>query len=223
MSRDVARQSNKPGTTARSTDWGSLWSNLLAMVFIAIGWGIYHSTHIGRATAAPAIFILAFVQGILVILFERSFQPLELNNLRRYRLAYFSAAGAGIGYLLIEALSHRSFDFVQFLVWVAAVLGGGFCGALTLTWRREGLAENNSPPGETIQQLVLQRHKQLIGQGDLLDPWKRAVDILVATTGIIISSPFWLVCIFLIWIENPGPISVCEKLSHPWRPELPPI
>lgn len=206
MSRDVARQSNKPGTTARSTDWGSLWSNLLAMVFIAIGWGIYHSTHIGRATAAPAIFILAFVQGILVILFERSFQPLELNNLRRYRLAYFSAAGAGIGYLLIEALSHRSFDFVQFLVWVAAVLGGGFCGALTLTWRREGLAENNSPPGETIQQLVLQRHKQLIGQGDLLDPWKRAVDILVATTGIIISSPFWLVCIFLIWIENPGPI-----------------
>lgn len=52
----------------------------------------------------------------------------------------------------------------------------------------------------------MQFHQQRIGQGDPINPWKRLFDILAAATGIILSAPFWLVCAFLIWIENPGPI-----------------
>ena len=75
-----------------------------------------------------------------------------------------------------------------------------------LTWIREGLVENNSPPDETIQETVKKLHHQRIQQGDPPNAWKRTFDILISASGIILSTPIWITCCMLIWIENPGPL-----------------
>lgn len=81
-------------------------------------------------------------------------------------------------------------------------------GFMTILFNRlhETLLENNSPPDESIQIEVYQFHQQRIGDGAPINFWKRTFDLCLALLAIILTSPFWLVCIFLIWIENPGPI-----------------
>jgi len=103
-------------------------------------------------------------------------------------------------------LSSASFDLIRFFSESSVIFAGSFSGAIILTWMQEGMAENNSPPGESIQQQVYQLHQLRIGDGDPINPWKHIFDLTIALLGIILTSPFWLVCIFLIWIENPGPI-----------------
>jgi len=209
MTRDLAHTSTESGTVTRSTDWGAVWAIILALVVFAAWWGIFHFTHLNQAygsTFVLAALLLVVVHGLLVILLERSLLLRAMSTPSRYRLAVFSIALLAIGYLSVDSLSQPTFDFFRTLLLVIAAFAGGFGGALILTWIREGLAENNSPPDESIQESVKKLHYQRIQQGDPLNVWKRAFDILAAALGIILSAPIWIASCILIWIENPGPL-----------------
>jgi len=112
-----------------------------------------------------------------------------------------------------------SFDFIQFsrlaqvgknpglfLMVLALSAAGAFMGAIFATWMQEGLWENNSPPAKTIQTEVYQRHLEGIGL-PLREPFtKRCFDLCLACFGLIFSIPVWLLCAFLVWFEDPGPL-----------------
>jgi lipopolysaccharide/colanic/teichoic acid biosynthesis glycosyltransferase len=53
---------------------------------------------------------------------------------------------------------------------------------------------------------VYQLHLDEIGEPDSTPVLKRAFDLFVAMVGLLISLPVWGVSIFLIWIEDPGPL-----------------
>lgn len=205
MARDLAQESHKAEAGHRTADWGSVRAGIVSIILVISVWIVIHTTLLMRINFLIGCLILASLHSFLVVSINRSFRSLGFSMVWQYRMAFFLGTALGVGCLILEMIYHKEFNFehllLGFAVWV-----GSFGGALISTGLEEGLTENNSPPSQAIQEHVLQLHQQRIGQGDPIDPWKRLFDILVASTGIILSAPFWLVCIFLIWIENPGPI-----------------
>lgn len=206
MSRDLARQTHATDKVRRSINWGSVSAGLMALVLIIVGWAICHVVRPDRANSPLASVYILFLQCALVILTKRSIQPIGFSDAWKYRITFTLSFLLGILYLVMGMLSSASFDLIRFFSESSVIFAGSFSGAIILTWMQEGMAENNSPPGESIQQQVYQLHQLRIGDGDPINPWKRIFDLTIALLGIILTSPFWLVCIFLIWIENPGPI-----------------
>jgi lipopolysaccharide/colanic/teichoic acid biosynthesis glycosyltransferase len=81
-----------------------------------------------------------------------------------------------------------------------------FVGGLIATAFKKPLWENNSPPSEAVQQEVYQRHLAAIGKGDRAPVAKRAFDVLLASTGLVMSAPIWMMGTVWIWLEDPGPV-----------------
>jgi lipopolysaccharide/colanic/teichoic acid biosynthesis glycosyltransferase len=69
-----------------------------------------------------------------------------------------------------------------------------------------GWVEVNLTPPRGVEEKVRQRHAELIGK-PLPETWtKYCFDFSMALLVLICSAPFWLVIIFGIWWEDPGPI-----------------
>ncbi len=85
-------------------------------------------------------------------------------------------------------------------------MSGIFIGSLLATAVSTGISEDNFPPGEAITREVLELHSQLSAEAAAISPGKRLFDILLASTGMVISSPAWILIALSIWFEDPGPI-----------------
>jgi lipopolysaccharide/colanic/teichoic acid biosynthesis glycosyltransferase len=151
----------------------------------------------------------------LSIALERGLAFGGVEHKRRYRAAFLSAA---ISTPLFWSLQ-RSIELIRFpnlapaelypgKAFILLVLSGSgaFWGVIFATWMQDGLWENNSPPAKTIQTEVYQRHLDVIGLPPRDSFAKRCFDLCLAGLGLIISIPVWLLCAFLIWFEDPGPL-----------------
>ena len=83
---------------------------------------------------------------------------------------------------------------------------GAFWGSLIGTRQLLGFWEDNQPPPKEIRIAVYQRHKEIIGEPTSVPLPKRLFDILFSIIGLILSFPVWILCLFLIWFEDPGPL-----------------
>ncbi|MCI0520709.1 MAG: sugar transferase, partial [Chloroflexi bacterium] len=88
----------------------------------------------------------------------------------------------------------------------AAALLGAFLGGLLATGVNERLWEDNAPPSAGIRDEVARRHSEIIGAPPPAPRAKRLFDVLLALAGLILSTPLWLTCAFLLWLEDPGPL-----------------
>mgnify|MGYP001354016340 CR=1 FL=1 len=83
-------------------------------------------------------------------------------------------------------------------------LAGALVGGLVMTASIDGLVEENARPMPGIRQEVLTYHAGI--------PWvreprgKRVFDVVVASIGLVVTFPLWIVVAVLIWLEEPGPI-----------------
>jgi lipopolysaccharide/colanic/teichoic acid biosynthesis glycosyltransferase len=146
---------------------------------------------------------LLVLNALLVRALERSLASLGLDRPRRYRSAFLGSAGwSCLVWFAYLAGGHPSAGWGwPLLAAGAAFLGGLFCSSLeTSLW------ENNSPPPARLQAEVRQRHLLVIGQPERVPPAKRAFDLLLAVSGLILAAPLWLVASFLVWFEDPGPL-----------------
>jgi len=206
MARNVARCAPKSKPAARAIDWGAIGAGGGIVILTGLELAGFIFSKQNQIDSRITVCFILLIQAVLYVLLVRCVRPLQSNEACRYRLAYLSTSIIGLGAILLGTMSSTPFVLSRYIGWGLIVMSGGFCGALILTWLREGLAENNSPPTATIQQNVCEKHHRSIGAGEPLNPLKRAFDILVAIAGISFSAPFWLVSVFLIWLENPGPI-----------------
>jgi lipopolysaccharide/colanic/teichoic acid biosynthesis glycosyltransferase len=86
------------------------------------------------------------------------------------------------------------------------VVLASFLGGLIATRQRLGIWEDNFPPPKEIRAAVYQKHQEIIGTPPH-EPWtKRVFDIALSLFGLLISAPIWIVCLFMIWFEDPGPL-----------------
>lgn len=83
---------------------------------------------------------------------------------------------------------------------------GAFLGCLVVTGFFESFWEDNSPPPQSVQAAVASIHSQLIGAEFQEPAPKRLFDVCLAGLGLLLSTPVWLFSVFLIWLEDPGPV-----------------
>lgn len=176
---------------------------LLASLLILItGFFLQRFFLIGRAGPAGALGLLV-LSTALAILLERTLGSAGLGLTWRYRVAVLIppliALLAWMAGLLLEGHPISA-------AWLLITLPGAFLGGLISTTAQEGLWENNSPPSTHIQEDVLRVHRKVIGLPPPTAWPKRLFDLMLAFFGLVLSAPLWLVCIFLIWFESPGPL-----------------
>ena len=154
--------------------------------------------------------------ALLAVLFERVLFYFSLDRRWRYRLGFLASLVLSLilffafTFLRVTPISPESSSQAGGTAWfLAALLAasvGVFTGCLAATAWRETLWEDNAPPPETLQYEVLQIHRQVIGAPSRA-PWtKRLFDVILSLGGLIISAPIWFLSLFLVWIEDPGPV-----------------
>lgn len=154
-------------------------------------------------TNAWGLSALVFLAAVLSLAIERSFSSLPLSIARRYRMAFFASAGLFLVlWLLFLVISGSPFS-IWFLL---LIIFGTFLGSILATHFNEGLWENNSPPSQEVTREVYQQHQALIGQPGPIPVLKRGFDILLSALGLLLSLPVWFLGVFIIWLEDPGPL-----------------
>lgn len=154
---------------------------------------------------------LGVLHALLALSLERGLEFIASSRKWRYRLVFFLSVGLSAIYSFawfsfFWPARHLSAALPSLLACLAAAVLGVLVGCLALTAWQEGLWENNSPPGDLVCAEVYQWHKEQIGV-PASDPWaKRTFDICLASFGLLLSAPVWLLSICLIWLEDPGPI-----------------
>jgi len=192
-------------------------------------WFTMRSFSADRHFNALELAALGVLSAILTLSLERSLQYIPLARSKQYRLAFLGGIGLivifGAALWIGSALGGAAATSAD---WGSAALGGiamllavglgAFIGCLTATGIHERLWENNSPPPPETQAEVYAIHRAVIGAEESRRPTsrlfragsgsltKRAFDLVLAATGLLISAPVWCLSIFLIWFEDPGPV-----------------
>jgi lipopolysaccharide/colanic/teichoic acid biosynthesis glycosyltransferase len=210
MARNLA-----PTTTNRATrtTGGSLnrQTFLYAGLATLLGgylWGYLHQVQGASQTASMAVGLLPF-HLILVSLFDRLLVMTALPAGWRYRSAFMGSLSVGLVWLVQLQAVRSPASFLQseeVLLILGSALAGVFLGSLIVSGNQDGFWENNSPPADWIQVEVLNRHRSVIGIPGPGQPAKRVFDAVLALSGLILSSPIWLLICLLIWLEDPGPV-----------------
>ena len=162
----------------------------------------------GLILFALAVLLAPFLAGLL------AFTPLQ--EAWRYRLTWLLSAGLAIflvwlagsrGWLALMLPDAGWVEGLIFLLGLAIASGlGAFLSCLLITNSKEKLWEDNAPPPPEIEAEVFAMHRRLIGDPPGESIGKRAFDLLLSFGGLVISAPVWLVSLFLVWIEDPGPL-----------------
>jgi lipopolysaccharide/colanic/teichoic acid biosynthesis glycosyltransferase len=186
----------------------------VVLILLVLGW-IGVSDLLSREFGLGEIAGLAGLSFPLSITVERGLAYGGVGHKQRYRAAFLSAV---ISTPLFWSLQ-SGFKLIRFpylppagiypgKALILLVLSGSvaFWGVIFATWMQDGLWENNSPPAKAIQAEVYQRHLDVIGLPTRQSLPKRCFDLCLAGLGLIISFPIWLLCAFLIWFEDPGPL-----------------
>lgn len=149
------------------------------------------------------ILFVAFAGLSLLIQRIMLFFNSRLEKAWTYRLAFLASLGMGISFWLFQQLDPANTNRFTYLV---SAMGGAWVGAITVTVADYGFSEVNLSPSQEIKEKVRQRHQELIGDIQPESWAKYSFDMFLAILVLIGSAPFWLVIIFLIWWEDPGPV-----------------
>jgi len=174
---------------------------LLSVGFVGVLW--LYLQRVSRDGGWLDLMGLLVLPALLARSFERVIAGLPLRLAWRYRLAFLISAGViAVQWLILRISRTPALE----MIWLAPAVLGSFFGGLLTTALNETLWENNSPPSERIRQDVHQAHLEVIGLPRPAPLWKRFFDIFTAALGLVLFSPLWLACSFLIWFEDPGPL-----------------
>jgi lipopolysaccharide/colanic/teichoic acid biosynthesis glycosyltransferase len=156
---------------------------------------------LSRWSIAPSFWALGGVTLVAHTVF--SLVLLEWGLARRPgdKWAYRSAFLLSAGWALWLGFSHgRTGSLV-----LTGVLGA-FLGAVIGSSLHSGLWEDNMPPSREISRTVLQIHQAVIGPLAPVPFGKRLFDIVLSLAGLLLFAPLWLLTLFAIWFEDPGPL-----------------
>ena len=214
MARNYARiQEKTEKTQLRAIDLRGIMFGFAVLVLDAIAWGI-SGAFVQFSIDGPlweAILgngpVLIASHIALCMAIERTLSFTRVPRSLRYRFAFLGSLVLNVVHGLAFLFIVTDIRHVVFLgVQVISALIGAFLGGLLATGLNEGFWENNSPPATSLQEKVYYEHQALAGLPLDVSLSKRLMDVSLALAGLIISAPVWLVSIFLLWYEDPGPV-----------------
>jgi len=166
----------------------SLASWQLTMIFLRLDFALRWWS-LGLALGVIHSFIsLSLVEALLVLHFSSKWV---------YRGAFLFSAGWGL-----ILWTRHPYGWLL----VITIFLGSFLGSLIGSWQRYGFWEDNYPPPKEIRTSVHQKHLEIIGNPPGVPFPKRWFDILLSGLGLLIATPIWIACLFVIWFEDPGPL-----------------
>lgn len=182
---------------------GRVISAVITLLLVVLIWFLLTQMVQAGGIDAWQVLLLIILAAALPMGVERSLASLPMSIGWRYRTSFLSAVGFFLGtWLVIWFLSGSGLS----AWWLILIVFATYLGCILATHFNEGLWENNSPPSDEVTQDVYQRHLTLIGQPDRVPVLKRAFDILLSSFGLLISLPVWFLGVFIIWLEDPGPL-----------------
>ena len=95
---------------------------------------------------------------------------------------------------------------VAWLPGLTLTVAGAFVGGVVTTSTLSGIVEDNAPPSPGVRQKVLAYHSPDRVRCPPEPRFKRTLDVCVASVGLILSLPLWVLIAVVIWFEDPGPI-----------------
>lgn len=182
---------------------GRVFSLVNVLILVALAWVFMAQVLPSRSLAYLWLGGVIILATAIAIALERSLLFSSLSHKWRYRLAFLGSWGIFLVLWLWNWI--ESFEMLDLGLLIAALVGA-FAGGILATYFSERLWENNSPPSAEIIRDVYQQHRNLIGDPGNPPGTKRAFDLLLAAGGLLLSLPIWLVSIFMIWFEDPGPL-----------------
>lgn len=127
----------------------------------------------------------------------------RVRDKRRFRLALIIAVSISLASFLIPSLFAEP-------IWhwglFAVHLFSSFLTCFVVSNLAYGWWENNAPPSTQITAEVFANHMKHMGTPIKPPFGKRLFDIVLSVFSLILSTPIWLLIIFLIWWEDPGPV-----------------
>jgi lipopolysaccharide/colanic/teichoic acid biosynthesis glycosyltransferase len=153
-----------------------------------------------RGTSLGSQIFLVLIYALLAFCLGEGFVLLPINRSWAYRSAYL------VGILIaVFRWGLKAFVGPQEVLSVGLAALGAFLGGLMVTSLRWRIYENY-PPSKEMEAEVRERHHYLLNSILPVPFLKRAFDVSLATFGLLISSPVWLLIAWLIWLEDPGPV-----------------
>ncbi len=194
-------KSTKPSFNLRTAIWILL---VPFAVFVTI-WLRLNNTalmigHPGRSFYLVMEFISYGLLGFSLTHFVSTFFE---GNRTQYRITFLATTSIGL-VLLLTTLSNVV--ALQTVLHLLLMTTAGFIGCFASSNLMNGFWENNEPPPPKIEEAVLKAHLPYMGSNTKKSFLKRFLDILLAVISILISFPIWLLIIFMIWWEEPGPV-----------------
>ncbi|MEW5869675.1 MAG: sugar transferase [Chloroflexota bacterium] len=203
VSRGEPRRAAWPYLGRLLLSWGAV------ILLLGLMWVEMPAVALRQASLAEILGVFMGLPALLAIALERGLAGDTLAAKWRYRLAF--VLGASLPALswasqqalragLPGALTFRSLGQLGLLFL------GAWAGSLVVTALNTGLWEDNSPPAERLQAEVYQAHQAWTRAAPATPLDKRVFDLALACFGLVLSAPVWLLSIFLIWLEDPGPV-----------------
>ena len=204
MSKQQVRYSRSEPGQIRWQAVGSIASLAgLFLLLLGVAWLYTSRAVVSKPLFLTGAMIIIALHGLLVVAGERLLAYTRISPPWRYRLALLISASIALAYwfLLILVTNHR----IPW-IWIVVAFAGTLAGGLMITWLREPLWEDNSPTSALIQAEVQKHHFEYLGVPDGSSASKRIFDFGLALVGLILSAPIWLLIVFLVWFEEPGPV-----------------
>lgn len=203
-----------PGRQLKSSDRTAIFNTVFfAFLFLAnLGGILFVQLSFLDGPGWEKLTVLAVLHFSQVLVSEKFLAGFFHGAKSRLRLAFLASAGLTLLVLPVflwmilgaDAAQKPAASWVGVVSYMATAILAAFVAALLVTRRYMPLWENNLPPGEVTCQEVLHSHRDYPGIPE--HPLTRMLDLSLAASGLILSSPFWLLCLLLIWLEDPGPV-----------------
>jgi len=182
---------------------GRLISIIITLLLVTLNWLFLRQAIRAESANILHLVLLVVLTAALSMAIERSLASSPLSIRWRYRTAFLGSLAVYLGlWFGLRIVSGLWFPIWWFII----IIFADFLGCILATHFNEGLWENNSPPSDDVTQDVYQQHLALIGEPGPIPALKRTFDIFLAFFGLLISFPVWFLGIFIIWLEDPGPL-----------------
>ena len=185
------------------------WS--ITLLLVALLWGIPFLQKTLTVNIYLIVIIYIILYALLAASLIHSLSYTSLNKRWQFRLGFLLSSGLGGLQIAVYGLLDDSYGVAfkgfghYWVVWVLFAVVGSFLGALLWTSYKEGLSEAN-PPSALMTQQIYQQHLAVIGIPSAEPRIKRWFDVILAAFGLFVSAPVWAVSVFLVWLEDPGPV-----------------
>ena len=144
-----------------------------------------------------------FLFGMLSYALLKFLSSVRSRNKKRFRVAFIIAVTISLASFLLPSVFiapiwHWGLFFVHIF---SSLMTCFILSNLTYGWW-----ENNAPPSPKVEAEVFASHLKHMGTPVKSPTGKRLFDIVLSSISLLLSTPVWLLIIFLIWWEDPGPV-----------------